>query len=241
MKFIPLASSSHGNAYIVDDGETRLLIECGISYKKLQALSGFSLSALVGCVISHEHHDHAGCYMQLIKNGVPVYASEGTADALGCGLFQPLTEREQVRIGSYDVLPFPTFHDAAEPLGFLIRSRCDGDKLVFATDTVNLGYQFPGVNIIAVECNYSEEILARAERMPEKVRHRIRNAHMEVMRTCEWLKKLDMSRVREVYLMHLSDACSNEGQFLRMVQAVVPPHVHVIVCPKEASAILKGA
>lgn len=233
MRFIPLASSSHGNAYIVDDGETRLLIECGVSYRKLQALSGFSLSSIAGCLISHEHHDHAGCYLQLVKSGVPVYASEGTAEALGCGILETLEPRRETGIGSYDVLPFPTFHDAAEPLGFLIRSRRDRDKLVFATDTVNLGYQFPGVNLVAVECNYSEEILARAERMPEKVRHRIRNAHMEVIRTCEWLRKLDMSAVREVYLMHLSDACADEGQFARKVRTVVPPGVRVIVCPKE--------
>ena len=51
---------------------------------------------------------------------------------------EPLEDREVVTLGSFDILPFPTFHDAAEPMGFLIRSRTDGDKLVFATDTVNL-------------------------------------------------------------------------------------------------------
>lgn len=234
MNFIPLASSSHGNAYIVDDGRTRLLLECGVSYKKLQKLTNYNTAGLAGCLISHEHSDHAGCYAQLIQNGVPVYASEGTADALGCGLIELLEDREQVRIGSYDVLPFPTFHDAAEPLGFLIRSATDGEKLVFATDTVNLGYRFPGVGIVAVECNYDEEILARAERMPEKVRHRISNAHMSIGRACAWLSKLDMAALRAVYLMHLSDACSREADFVRAVRAVVPPGVTVTACPKEA-------
>ena len=182
LRFIPLASSSHGNAYLLDDGKTCLLIECGVSYKKLQRLTGFGVSGIIGCLISHEHHDHAGCYEQLIKSGIPVYASRGTAEALECDLFEILEDREQVTIGSFDVLPFPTFHDAAEPMGFLIRSQVDGDKLVFATDTVNLGYQFPGVNIAAIECNYDEKILSRAERMPEKVRHRITNSHMSVVR-----------------------------------------------------------
>lgn len=81
--------------------------------------------------------------------------------------------------GTLDVLPFATFHDAAEPFGFLIRSRVDGEKLVFATDTVNLAYEFPGVNIVALECNYDDEILCRASRLPEKVRHRIRNSHIQ--------------------------------------------------------------
>ena len=149
LRFIPLASSSHGNAYLLDDGKTCLLIECGVSYKKLQRLTGFGVSGIIGCLISHEHHDHAGCYEQLIKSGIPVYASRGTAEALECDLFEILEDRERVTIGSLEVLPFPTFHDAAEPMGFLVRSQSDGEKLVFATDTVNLGYQFPEVNIAA--------------------------------------------------------------------------------------------
>ena len=59
MKFQALASSSHGNAYIVDDGATRILIECGVSFKRLQQLSGFQLADLSACFISHEHKDHA--------------------------------------------------------------------------------------------------------------------------------------------------------------------------------------
>ena len=234
MIFTPLASSSHGNAYLLDDGRTCLLIECGVSYKKLQKLTGFDTTGIVGCLISHEHKDHAGCYEQLLKNGVHIYTSEGTAAALGCDLFDILEDRESVTIGTFDVLPFPTFHDAAEPFGFLIRSQADGDKLVFATDTVNLGYQFPGANLVAIECNYDEEILALAQRMPEKVRHRISNAHMSVLRACDWLEKLDKSMVREVYLMHLSDACSNEWKFRRLVERAVGPKIKVIICPKEA-------
>ena len=221
LRFIPLASSSHGNAYLLDDVKTCLLIECGVSYKKLQRLTGFGVSGIIGCLISHEHHDHAGCYEQLIKSGIPVYASRGTAEALECDLFEILEDRERVTIGSLEVLPFPTFHDAAEPMGFLVRSQVDGDKLVFATDTVNLGYQFPGVNIAAIECNYDEKILSRAERMPEKVRHRITNSHMSVVRAYLWLERLDKSRLREVYLMHLSDACSDERDFQRMAQCAV--------------------
>ena len=176
MRFHPLASSSHGNAYVLEDGETFLLIECGVTYKKLQKLMGFSVSQTAACLISHEHKDHAGCYDQLHKSGIPVYASAGTAEALERDWMEILEDREPVQIGSLQILPFPTFHDAAEPMGFLIRSQRDEDKLVFATDTVNLGYQFPGVTMAAIECNYAEDILERAERMPEKVRYRVRNA-----------------------------------------------------------------
>ena len=231
MTFTPLASSSHGNAYVVSDGTTSILLECGLSFKKLQKALGFDIGGIVACLISHEHKDHAGCYMDLIKSGIPVYASEGTAVALDCELIEPLEERQEVSFGTLDVLTFATFHDAAEPLGFLIRSRVDGEKLVFATDTVNLAYKFPGVNIVAIETNYDDEILARATRLPDKVRHRIQKSHMEIGRACNFLQKMDRSYMRVVYLLHLSDACSNASMFQDLVERVCPG-VEVIVCPR---------
>ena len=79
MNFESLASSSAGNAYIVSDKETRILVECGVPYRRLQRLTGFDTSSFAGCILSHEHGDHAKCHADLIKNGVSVYATEGTA------------------------------------------------------------------------------------------------------------------------------------------------------------------
>lgn len=231
MIFTPIASSSAGNAYVVDDGESRIMIECGIPYRRLQKQMGFGTADIAGCLLSHEHHDHAKCHEDLIKNGVPVFASEGTAEALGCELITAVQEREAFQIGSFQAMAFATFHDAAEPVGFLLQSMADGEKLMFATDTVNLGYQFSGLNLIALECNYSEEILARATKLPDKVRHRITNSHMEIDRACAYLTRLDLSHCRKIYLLHLSDACSNEGLFVDLVERACPG-IEVVACPK---------
>lgn len=237
MKFYSLASSSTGNAYIVSDGSTGILIECGLSHKKLQELAGFKLTALDGCLVSHEHKDHCRCVEKIIASGIPVYLSQGTARALEMPekLLDLATEMEngqQFSIGTIDVLPFSTFHDAEEPLGFVMQSRVDGDILAFATDTVNLPYNFPGVNLLAVEANFQRDILDRCERMPEKTRHRISNTHMEIDKLCECLRRMDLSRCREIYLLHLSSATSHEGQFIHKVERAVPRHVKVTACPK---------
>lgn len=232
MKFTSLASSSHGNAYIVSDRETRILLECGLSRKKLQQLAGFKLTAFDACIVSHEHKDHSGCVADLIKAGLPVYMSQGTAETLGVELVTDIQHGEQFTVGSIDVVPFTTFHDAAEPLGFLFKSRCDGDVLAFATDTVNLAYHFPGVNILAIEANYDREILDRSEKLPDKVRHRIANSHMEIDALCRYLRTLDLSECREIYLLHLSDAMSDEGRFLYQVRRCVPMGIQVVACQK---------
>lgn len=232
MKFEALASSSSGNAYIVTDRDTRILLECGVSHKKLQKLSGFSLSEFQACLVSHEHKDHAKAVADLISRGMAVYMSEGTADAMETDAVNLIEHMEQFNVGSLDIVPFTTFHDAAEPLGFLIKSRVDGDVLAFATDTVNLRYKFPGLNILAIEANYDKHILERCERMPEKVRYRITNSHMEIDTLCDYLRSLDLSQCREIHLLHLSDATSHEGHFLNKVARAVPPGIKITACEK---------
>ena len=232
MKFEALASSSSGNAYVVTDRDTRILVECGVSHKKLQKLSGFSLNEFQACLVSHEHKDHAKAVTDLISRGMAVYMSPGTADALETDAVNLIEHMEQFNVGSLDIVPFTTFHDAAEPLGFLIKSRVDGDVLAFATDTVNLRYKFPGLNILAIEANYDKHILERCERMPEKVRYRITNSHMEIDTLCDYLRSLDLSQCREIHLLHLSDATSHEGHFMNKVARAVPRGIEITACEK---------
>lgn len=230
MTFTSLASSSHGNCYVVSDGETAILLECGISFRRIKKGLGFDLSAIRGCLVSHEHKDHAKSVMDMIKSGVEVFASEGTAEALDCALITTVEAGAQFRAGSLEIMPFRTWHDAKEPLGFLIYSRQDGERLVFATDTVNLGHTFPGVNLLALEANYDKDILARCERMPDKVKYRVTKSHMEIETLCKYLQSLDLSQCRTIYLLHLSNAASNGGNFANRVRRVVPKHVQVVIC-----------
>lgn len=232
MRFEALASSSAGNAYIVSDNETHILLECGVSHKKLQKLAGFSLSEFQACLVSHGHKDHAKSALELISRGMPVYMSQGTAEELETDAATLIESMEQFNIGSFDIVPFDTFHDAREPLGFLIKSRVDGDVLAFATDTVNLRYKFPGLNILAIEANYDKAILERCERMPEKVKHRITNSHMEIDTLCDYLRSLDLSECREIHLLHLSDATSHEGHFINKVERAVPKGIRITACRK---------
>lgn len=237
MNFIPLLSSSKGNVYIVSDGQTRILLECGVTHKKLQQMCGFHTTEFDACIISHEHKDHSTAVKQIITSGVDVYMSNGTAAALELpekllDLAHEMVAGEQFTVGTIDVLPFPTLHDAKEPLGFVMQSRLDGDILAYAIDTVNLPYNFPGVNVLAVEANFEQATLDRCERMPEKVRHRIANTHMEIDVLCRCLQRMDLSRCRELYLLHLSDATSHEGHFINKVARAVPRHVCVSACPR---------
>lgn len=237
MTFTSLASSSSGNAYLVSDGQTNILIECGLSHKKLQQACGFKLTSLDAVLISHEHKDHSQCVDKLLASGIPVYLSQGTARALELPekLLDMATEMIaglQFTVGTMVIKPFSTFHDAQEPMGFVMQSQVDWDVFAFATDTVNLPYNFPGVNILALEANFQQDILDRSERMPEKTKKRVSNTHMEIDKLCECLRRMDLRSCRELWLLHLSSAMSHEGQFVYKVQRAVPAWVLVKSCPK---------
>lgn len=238
MRFESFYSSSHGNAYLVDDGCTKILVECGVTYKKLCKALGFRLTEVQGVLVSHEHKDHAGCVEKLIGCGFDVYLSSGTAEALELPeklleLAHGMEAGTQFQVGTMDIMPFQTFHDALEPLGFVMRSREDGDVLAYAIDTVNLPYRFPGAGMLALEANFDKAILERCQRMPEKVRKRVENTHMEIDKLCDCLKRMDLRGCRELYLLHLSDSTSHEGHFINKVRRVVPGSIRVTACGRE--------
>ena len=233
MEFKSYCSSSAGNLYeLTDSAGASILLECGVSHRKLRKLTGFR-SDYQGCLVTHSHQDHGKAAKQLMLDGMELYMSHGTAMELGLEHVNIVKHNDEFAVGDFLIKAFNVYHDTDEPLGWLIRSKVDGDILVFATDTVNLRYKFPGINLLAIEANYDKDLLAEREHVPDKVRHRVTNTHMEISVLCDYLRTLDLSNCREVYLLHLSDGQSNARDFEERVRKCVPEHTRVTVCPKE--------
>ena len=212
MKLRTIASGSKGNCYLLETDTGSLLIEAGLPINKLKKALEFDFSNIQGCLVTHEHQDHAKAIKDVAKLGIDVYASRGTFEALNCvgHRFIPMVPKQTKVIGEFEVLPFQTEHDAAEPLGFLIKYK--DYKFLFATDTFYLRYKFNGLTHIAIECNYIKEI------MEEKLCQglidinrviRTMKSHLSLEHLIEFLKSNDLSKVQEIYLLHLSDDNSN--------------------------------
>ena len=231
LTFTSLASSSKGNAYVVSDGDTTLLLECGLTCKELQKRLGYKLSGVTACLVSHEHQDHAKAAAQLLRQGVPVYMSYGTAaahkDAMDAAHI--IKAGEVLRFGALTVMPFRTFHNTEEPLGFLIGDSRTGERLLFAVDTCNLGVTAGRLTYIAVECNYEAALLDRSDRLTTIIKERIRHSHFEIENVLRWLHKQDLSGVLTIWLLHLSAAHSRaaawEARFRREF-----PGIDIIIC-----------
>ncbi len=226
-----LGSSSAGNAYRISDGHTPLLLEAGLRYKDIQRALAFRVSGLAACLITHEHGDHSAAVKDLIRAGVTVYTSKGTADALGISghRVQHVTAKQPFTIGTWTIMPFETEHDAAEPLGFLLASSAGG-KLLFATDTYFIRYRFSGLTHVMVECNYSLEILRRNVvdgRVPVLLKNRVMKSHFSLENVKDFLRANDLSQVREIHLLHLSDSNSDEEAFKQEIMALTGKPIYV--------------
>lgn len=227
-----LASSSAGNAYRISDGRTSLLLEAGIPIKAIQVGCEFKVTQMDGCFVSHSHKDHSKAAKDLARLGVDIYTSQGTIEA--CGLsghrIHAIKALQELTIGTFKVLPFDVQHDAPEPLGFLFTSVETGEKLLYFTDTYYIKYKFQGLTHIMAECNYDAETLQRsvdAGYIPIELVPRLVKSHMSLEHFLDLLKANDLSKVRQIYLLHLSNNNSDEKRFKEEVQKLTGAEVYV--------------
>lgn len=232
MEIKVIASSSKGNCYLLDDGKTQILIEAGITFNKL--IRKVNISNISGVLVTHEHQDHAKAVSDLIRRCKRVYSSQETFDALGIEknvLAKPIVEYQLQMIKTFAIIPFPTQHDAAKPLGFLIKSLVTNEVVLFATDTYYVKNKFEGLNYIMIECNYANDILEKRENISKKQKDRLYKSHFELENVKEFLRNQDLSQVKEIYLMHLSSGNSDEERFKREIQELTG--IPVYVCQEE--------
>lgn len=224
MDIRPIASGSDGNAYLISDGETNLLIDCGIPFQELKEKTNFFEPLPDACLVTHSHQDHSLSVEQVQNIGIPVYMSEYTRidlqDRLTSELrIQTIRNRERFKVGSFEVLPLKMNHDVY-CLGFLITSKALNEKLFFATDTYYIEYIIPSCDYIMVEANYdvnimNERIMKGGHDLVSK--ERLVRSHMEINSTVRWLEGNDLSKTKRIYLMHLSAGSSNEAEFKRKI------------------------
>lgn len=225
MRLYVAQTGSAGNTYILsgDDGES-LILDAGAPPKSVLPHIP-NVRKVRGCLITHEHLDHARYWQEYGKKGIVVIGSHGTLTALNpkgpldmCSIAckVAITPLEDVQnFGAFTVMAFPTQHDAAKPTGFLIRYRPTGEQIVYATDTYYLQHTFPGTTYWIVECNYCEDLIDAET--DEVLRHRLRESHMSLRRLVDTLNANDLSQTAKIVLVHLSDQRSDEARMVREI------------------------
>ena len=216
-RIYPLFSSSKGNASFIGTPEGGILIDCGVSARRLtQKLkeAGIPREAIAGIFITHDHSDHVGGLRVFEKqNGIPVYAEPITRQCLySCGYLEPemacTALTGQVTCAGIRVTPFPTSHDTAQSCGYRF-ALPDGRTCAICTD---LGYvsaevhaALTGCNLVLLESNYDPDMLRRGG-YPAQLKMRIASkvGHLSNEESGAEIRRLAESGTTHFILGHLS-------------------------------------
>jgi phosphoribosyl 1,2-cyclic phosphodiesterase len=217
LRLVPLASGSKGNATLVELGRRRLLIDGGISARRLgerlEAL-GVEPRTIDVLLLSHEHEDHArGAERFSRRHGVSVLSSWQTLESMNCSPkqfadWQPLAAGELLDLGDVQVEPFPVPHDAAGPVGYVLHG--EGLRVGLATDlghaTTLVLERLRGCHLLMLEANHDDRMLLEGP-YPWHLKQRVsgRHGHLSNLEAAAVLRETVDANCRAVVLAHLSE------------------------------------
>lgn len=230
MQVVVLASGSKGNATFVEMDGIRILIDAGISARRIKqelAALGENVEMLDGIFITHEHGDHIKGLPNLVKKyGIQMYSRPATFRAMSCygelsgDCVNPIIDR--IQLGRVAVRAFDIPHDAAAPVGYIIQgtSRC-----VVATDIGNvddrLQQMLEGAQVLVLEANHDEEMLKQGS-YPYNLKQRILGplGHLSNRRMAQVVAEL-RRRPQKLILAHLSESNNRPELAMDTVKSVL--------------------
>ncbi len=218
-KICPLYSSSSGNSTFLGGARGGILIDAGVSCKRLvTALESINISpeAISGILITHEHSDHIKGLLNFTKKyRTPIFTGLKTAEYLAQNdLVSPnsvinvFSSVERFCVDEFEIHPFKTPHDSRESFGFRIKNP-EGKIITSCTDlgevTNEVHNNLLGASVCLIEANYDEKMLSNG-RYPYPLKQRIRSnhGHLSNVNCADELEILIQSGTEQIILGHLS-------------------------------------
>jgi len=218
LSLVSLASGSGGNATVVTRGEAAVLVDCGISCKRVcerMVKAGLSPESLRGILVTHEHSDHvAGVRVTAKRLDLPVYMAPGAA------LAHPLPDEVEVRsfepgqsfsVAGFEVEPYSIPHDTVDPVGFVIGLEEDpAQRVGICTDLGSVTRlvidRLRTCRVVLLEFNHDVEMLLEGP-YPWKLKQRVRSRHGHLSndQAEALLQALGDGELEAVFLAHLSE------------------------------------
>ncbi len=214
MDILSYGSGSSGNCTVITP---HIMVDAGINPRKIPQEV---MRKVDFCLITHEHGDHSR-YIKAIRNyGIDVYATTGTLKKLKIKPdYRFHVVKGEFKVKDWNILPFESFHDAVEPVNYLLQK--DGLKIIYITDTSKAVCVVKGLTHIIIEANYDSDMLNKnlAEKVVSPILYtRVSVNHLCIRQTIDFLKLNDLSKVRKIYLAHISRNNGKPKQFVEAIQ-----------------------
>lgn len=215
MQIHVLASGSSGNAVLVIMGQHRILVDAGISCRRIErgiAELGMKVNDLDAVLLTHEHRDHvAGLDVLIRRYKLPVYTRTETWKNIGCYKNLPpeccQIINKNIAIKDLQIEAFNISHDAVDPVGYAFYA--EGQKCVLVTDlglvTSEVQQAVRGANALVLEANHDLNMLHQGS-YPLFLKQRIRGkrGHLSNVDSGKLLCDIFADKPIEVFLAHLS-------------------------------------
>jgi phosphoribosyl 1,2-cyclic phosphodiesterase len=220
MKLCSIASGSSGNCIYVGSNNTNLLVDVGISAKRIEnGLNGIDImpDTIQGILITHEHSDHVqGLGILARRYHIPIYATYETCNAIrqikSLGeipgeLFRYIQPDEKFHINDILVEPFSTSHDASNPVCYTMQG--EGHKIGFATDLGKFDdyivSKLVESDLLYIEANHDVNMLM-VGKYPYYLKQRIigDRGHLSNETCADLISKLINPKLKSILLAHLS-------------------------------------
>ena len=220
MNLCSIASGSSGNCIYTGTDKTGILIDVGISAKRIeQGLASVdrNIKDIKGIFISHEHSDHIkGLGVLARKHHIPIYGTRGTIQAIkkcaslgeiDVDLYHEILPEEDVQIEDLVIQPFRISHDAAEPVAY--RMECGGKSAAIATDlgfyTQKIVDKLQNLDVLLLESNHDTHMV-EVGGYPYHLKQRILSdrGHLSNESAGKLLCHLLHDDLKAVFLGHLS-------------------------------------
>lgn len=247
MRMASIASGSSGNCIYIGSENTHILVDAGISNKRIQqGLNEIGLKGddLDGIFITHEHSDHIkGLGVLCRKFHIPVYATQETLEEIGAmkslggfdgELLNPICPDGDFSLGDLSVRPFKIDHDAVNPVAYKV--RCGGKSVAVATDFGHFDQyiidNLQGLDALLLESNHDVRMLETGP-YPYYLKRRILGdfGHLSNENAGRLLNCVLHDRLKKIFLGHLSQ----ENNYEELAYETVKLEINEGSCPYGAS------
>lgn len=235
MKITPLASSSKGNAYVVEQEGEVILIDDGLAYRTLcarLAATGYAAERVSAILVTHSHTDHVSGLATFVRRhpSVGIYANALTAETVAADQRIPdesfvcFENGQTFAVGPFSISPFSIPHDTSDPVGFLVRTDTrtyfHGTDIGAPLDAVGLKLQT--ADYATLESNHDPALL-RASGRPASLINRIagRSGHLSNADAADLVRRFASPKLRRLFLAHLSADCNSPVLALETMRATL--------------------
>jgi phosphoribosyl 1,2-cyclic phosphodiesterase len=242
MKVHPLYSSSDGNACRVYNDNNSILIDCGVSKRKLFSNGVFPIDAIF---VTHEHSDHAnGIGVIGRATGASIYIYKGIHKKLkyryaldSCNI-KYISKGKQILIGDLKVTPYPTSHDVQYSFYYIVEEKSTKAKYCHITDTgMFLPEMYENIkkcDALLLEMNYDENKLDQFDGYAQFQKNRIKSdvGHLGVQQTIDFIKNnLNLNKFQWIGLGHISPRTNDYKIIHKRLHLYFPDYKHFYYFP----------